>query len=81
MTAVGSLGGGRLGVGLATPLSGSLSRFGRDGAEALALWAEHAAKLPARWEGVELCVVDAAGRPADAVRELVDRGVDVLFGP
>lgn len=33
----------RLRAGLVTPLSGKLSRFGREGATALTLWAEHAA--------------------------------------
>lgn len=56
---------------LVTPLSGPLARYGRAGADALALWAER--------EGVSLSVVDAAGDPAAAVRRA--EGADLLFGP
>lgn len=65
---------------LITPLSGSLARFGRDSAEALALWAERAAQLPGSWSGVDLEVVDSAPDPAAAARR-VAAGADVVFGP
>lgn len=81
MSAMSVADGRPLRAGVVTPLSGALARFGRDGADALTLWARRAATLPAGWAGVELAVVDAAGRPAEAMRELVADGVDVVFGP
>jgi branched-chain amino acid transport system substrate-binding protein len=66
---------------LVTPLSGPLGGFGRDGAEALTLWAEEAAGLPARYAGVELSVYDAQPVPADAMRSAMAASPQLTFGP
>jgi|SoiMethySBSTD1v2_1073268.scaffolds.fasta_scaffold5269356_1 hypothetical protein len=58
----------RLRAGLVTPLSGKLSRFGRESATSLTLWAERAAELPSPWTGVDLEAFDAAPDPGAAVR-------------
>lgn len=62
-------------------MTGSLARFGREGAKVLSLWAEHAADLPAPWNGVELGVLDAAEDAGTAMREAVEAHPDVIFGP
>lgn len=64
---------------LVTPTTGPLARFGRAGATALTLWAEHAAELPAPWSRVDLEVLDAAPDPGAAVRTAVDARPDVLL--
>lgn len=66
---------------LVTPLTGKLAGFGRAGATALTLWADHAAELPAPWTGVDLEVWDAAPDPGAAVRAAVAARPDILFGP
>jgi ABC-type branched-subunit amino acid transport system substrate-binding protein len=58
---------------LVTPLSGPLARFGRCGASALQLWAEHA--------GVALEVIEAYPSVAAAVVTAEAGRPDVLFGP
>src|SRR5574337_1680483 len=58
---------------LVTPLSGPLSRFGKAGASALALWAEHS--------GVSLEVIDAHPSAASAMRAAEAGQYDLLFGP
>lgn len=70
----------RLHAALVTPLTGSLDRFGREGAAALTLWAEHAADLPPPWTGVDLDVLDANPDPAAAARA-AGTHPGVLFGP
>jgi len=64
-----------------TPLSGKLGLFGRESAAALALWAEHAAELPAPWSGVDLEVWDADPDPAAAMQAALETRPDVVFGP
>ncbi len=71
----------RLRAALVTPLTGPLADFGRAGAVALALWAEHAARLPPTWTGVDLDVRDANPDPGAAMRAAVGNRPDVLFGP
>ena len=71
----------RLHAILVTPLTGSLARFGRESAEALTLWAEHAADLPPSWTGVDLNVLDADPDLGGAMRAAVEAHPDVLFGP
>ena len=61
-------------------MTGPLARFGLESAKALSLWAEHAADLPAPWNGVELGVLDAAEDAGTAMRE-VEAHPDVIFGP
>ena len=58
---------------LVTPLSGPLARFGKAGASALALWAEHSA--------VSLRVIDAYPSAASAIRAAEASRPDVVFGP
>lgn len=58
---------------LVNPLSGPLARFGKTGASALALWAEHS--------GVTLEVVDAHPSAASAIRAAEAIRPDVVFGP
>jgi ABC-type branched-subunit amino acid transport system substrate-binding protein len=58
---------------LVTPLSGPLARFGKAGASALALWAEHSA--------VSLRVIDAYRSAASAMRAAEASRPDVVFGP
>src|SRR4051812_290992 len=58
---------------LVTPLSGPLARFGKAGASALALWAEHSA--------VSLRVIDAYPSAASAIRTAEASRPDVMFGP
>ena len=58
---------------LATALSGPLARFGKAGASALALWAEHSA--------VSLRVIDAYPSAASAMRAAEASRPDVVFGP
>ena len=57
-------------------MSGPLARFGRAGAEALAIWAEHATSLR-----VALRVCDAHPDPAAAMRQELSAGPDLVFGP
>lgn len=71
----------RLRAHLVTPLSGKLALFGREGATALTLWAEHAAELPVPWSGVDLEVWDADPAPDAAMRAAAGAHPDVLFGP
>ncbi|MGH3319181.1 MAG: ABC transporter substrate-binding protein [Nocardioidaceae bacterium] len=70
-----------LGAALVTPLSGPLGGFGRDGAEALSLWADEAAQLPAPYTRVELTVYDAEPDPAGAMRTAAARAPLLVFGP
>ena len=65
---------------LVTPLSGPLGGYGNDGAEALALWAEEATRLP---EGmpVRLTRFDAHPHPAAAMDAALARHPDLVFGP
>ncbi|MEO8814150.1 MAG: ABC transporter substrate-binding protein [Mycobacterium sp.] len=58
---------------LVTPLSGPLARFGKAGANALALWARHCA--------VSLAVIDAYPSAASAIRAAENGRPDVVFGP
>jgi ABC-type branched-subunit amino acid transport system substrate-binding protein len=58
---------------LVTPLSGPLARFGKAGASALALWAEHSA--------ASLRVIDAYPSTASAIRAAEASRPNVLFGP
>jgi branched-chain amino acid transport system substrate-binding protein len=71
----------RLRAALVTPLSGPLSHFGQASATGLALWAEHAARLPPPWTGVDLTVRDTAHDPAAAMRATAATRPDLLFGP
>jgi len=66
---------------LVTPLSGPLSRFGRAGAEALAIWAEAAAVLPPAWQRVQLTLCDAHPDAATAMRRGLASRPDLVFGP
>ena len=54
-------------------MSGPLARFGKAGASAFALWAEHSA--------VSLRVIDAYPSAASAVRAAEASRPDVVFGP
>ena len=58
---------------LVTPLSGPLARFGKAGANALALWAERS--------GVTLEVIDAYPSAASAMRAAEASRSTVVFGP
>ncbi|MBV8294906.1 MAG: ABC transporter substrate-binding protein, partial [Mycobacterium sp.] len=58
---------------LVNPLSGPLARFGKAGASALALWAEHSA--------ISLRVIDAYPSAASAMRAAEASRPDVVFGP
>ncbi|HET7666423.1 MAG TPA: ABC transporter substrate-binding protein [Mycobacterium sp.] len=58
---------------LVTPVSGPLARFGKAGASALTLWAEHS--------GVSLEVIDAYPSASSAMRAGEARRPDVVFGP
>src|SRR5258708_3327041 len=71
----------RLRAALVTPLSGPLAPFGRAAAAGLALWAEHAARLPPPWTGVAVDGRDTGTDPGAAMRAAVDIHPDVLFGP
>lgn len=71
----------RLRAALVTPLSGPLAPFGRAAALGLALWAEHAARLPPPWTEVALDVRDTGTDPGASMRAAVDTHPDVLFGP
>lgn len=71
----------RLRAALVTPLTGPLGGFGRASAEGLRIWADHAARLPARFGGVDLEVVDSEPEPASAMRAATAARPDVLFGP
>ena len=71
----------RLRAALVTPLTGPLAHFGRAGATALTLWAEHAADLPPPWTGVDLDVRDGGTDPGIAVHAAAGTRADVLFGP
>ncbi len=71
----------RLRAALVTPLSGPLAPFGRAAAIGLALWAEHAARLPPPWTGVALDVRDTGTDPGASMRAAVATHPDVLFGP
>jgi branched-chain amino acid transport system substrate-binding protein len=66
---------------LVTPLSGSLSLYGKAGATALALWARRAAQLPAPWREVELAVHDSSDDLHAVLSTALQRHPDVLFGP
>ncbi|GHO86073.1 ABC transporter substrate-binding protein [Dictyobacter formicarum] len=66
---------------LVTPLTGSLAPFGQTCATGLALWAEHAAYLPAPWTGVDLDVRDSGPAMDAAMKAAVDTHPDMLFGP
>lgn len=66
---------------LVTPLTGSLAGFGRDGAQALSLWAEHAASLPAPFDRVALEVHDTEPDPAQATARAADSRPHLIFGP
>lgn len=66
---------------LVTPLTGALGEFGRASAAGLGLWADHAAHLPAPFDGVELEVVDSSPGPAPAMRAATAGRPDVVFGP
>ncbi len=71
----------RLRAALITPISGPLARFGREGATALSLWAEHAANLPSPWTGVDLEAFDANPNPESATLAALETSPDILFGP
>ena len=71
----------RLRAVLVTPLSGPLARYGVDGADALALWADEAAWLPVGWQVVELARVDAHPDPAAAMRAALAKPPEVIFRP
>jgi ABC-type branched-subunit amino acid transport system substrate-binding protein len=58
---------------LVTPLSGPLARFGKAGANALALWADRSA--------VSLEIIDAYPATASAIRAAEASRPDVVFGP
>jgi hypothetical protein len=58
----------KLRAALVTPVTGPLARFGREGAAALSLWANHAADLPPPWTGVNLEVFDANPDPETVTR-------------
>jgi branched-chain amino acid transport system substrate-binding protein len=62
---------------LVTPLSGPLARYGRAGAEALALWAEGFTGRQA----VRVVAYDAHPDPSAAVGRAEGEGFDLLFGP
>src|SRR5438105_9141854 len=66
---------------LVTPLTGPLATFGRASATGLAVWAKHAARLPAPWTKVELDVRDTGSDSGAAMRAAVETRPDVLFGP
>lgn len=71
----------RLRAALVTPLTGTLGEFGRASAAGLGLWADHAAHLPAPFDGVALEVVDSGPDPASAMRAATADRPDVVFGP
>ena len=71
----------RLRAALVTPLTGPLSLFGKTCATALALWAKHAAHLPSPWTEIELDVLDSGSDVGAAIRTVVAKKPDVLFGP
>src|SRR3954467_15657526 len=71
----------RLQATLVTPLTGPLSRFGRESELGLRLWADHAAVLLPPWTGVDLDVLDASSDPGDAMCAAVETCPDVIFGP
>jgi branched-chain amino acid transport system substrate-binding protein len=67
---------------LLTPLSGPLAIYGRAGAAALGLWAEHAAaSLPTPWTTIDLEVVDAYPSAAAAMGRVLTHEPHVVFGP
>jgi branched-chain amino acid transport system substrate-binding protein len=66
---------------LVTPLTGPLAPFGHASATGLAVWAKHAARLPAPWTKVELDVRDTGSDPGAAMRAAVEARPDVVFGP
>lgn len=73
----------KLRAALVTPLTGNLSRFGREGASALELWADYtrAAELPEPFTEVELHVTDYEPDHERAVREALSHDPHVVFGP
>lgn len=71
----------RLRASLVTPLTGPLGEFGHASAAGLEIWADHAARLPAPFGGVDLEVVDSEPDPASAMRAATAGRPDVLFGP
>lgn len=71
----------KLRAALVTPLSGHLSRFGREGALALEIWAEHAADLPSPFTGVDLRVADYEPDHELALRSVLETEPHLLFGP
>ncbi len=66
---------------LVTPWTGPLASFGQACATGLTLWAEHAARLPPPWTGVELNVRDLGSDVGASMRAALDTQPDVLFGP
>ena len=64
-----------------TPLSGPLARYGVDAAEALALWADEAARLPPQAPRVRLTRFDAHPRSARGMRAALATHPDLVFGP
>jgi len=66
---------------LVTPLTGPLGLYGKTCAAALTLWAKKAAHLPADFTEVELDVQDAGESLHEALRTLLEKQPDVLFGP
>lgn len=71
----------RLHAALVTPLTGSLSLFGRASAIALTIWAKKAAELPSPWTGVDLDVRDSGDDIRAAIQAAEAAQPDVLFGP
>jgi len=66
---------------LVTPLSGPLGRYGVDGAEALALWAEEVSGPPTAGRTVALTRFDAHPDAAAAMRAALETHPDLVFGP
>src|SRR5256885_380042 len=71
----------RLRAALITPLTGPLAPFGQACATGLTLWAEHTARLPPPWTGVELDVRDIGSDVGTSMRAALETQPDVLFGP
>src|SRR5260221_5413184 len=66
---------------LVTPLTGPLAQFEQACATGLTLWAEHAARLPPPWTGVDLDVRDTGSDVNTRIRAALDTHPEVLFGP
>jgi branched-chain amino acid transport system substrate-binding protein len=71
----------RLRATLVTPLTGPLAPFGLACAIGLTVWAEHTARLPPPWTGVDLDVRDLGSNVGASMRAALDTHPDVLFGP